>query len=232
MKLLERKHLLFLPLVIFSFVSVTAQTQESASWGTNATSHRGQNNSRFAYSCPSNGSAGTVWGSDLYTDDSSICTAGVHAGVISFRDGGRVVIEMRPGAGSYAATTRYGVTTRAYGSWHGSYVVVKGKPNEPVNVGITWTIQADGLRGKNGQRFTYVCPANGTASGRLWGDRVYTDDSSICTAAVHGGFIGTRNGGTVTIEVRPGMESYGSSTRNGVTSKSYGRWHGNFVFVN
>lgn len=28
MKLLERKHLLFLPLVIFSFVSVTAQTQE------------------------------------------------------------------------------------------------------------------------------------------------------------------------------------------------------------
>jgi hypothetical protein len=66
-----------------------------------------------------------VWGSDVYTDDSSICTAAVHAGLISFASGGTVTIEIRPGQASYGATSRYGVATSAYGNWHGSYVFAR-----------------------------------------------------------------------------------------------------------
>ena len=94
-----------------------------------------------------------------------------------------------------------------------------------------WNTQADTYRGKNGQRYTYNIPPAGKASGRLWGTDVYTDDSSVGTAAVHAGLISFQNGGTVTIEIRAGQSGYQGSTRNGLTSNGYGYWHGSFVFV-
>lgn len=65
-----------------------------------------------------------MWGTDVYTNDSSVCTAAVHAGLIDFEAGGVVVIEMRPGESSYIGTTANGVTTQSYGSWGGSFVFV------------------------------------------------------------------------------------------------------------
>ena len=75
-----------------------------------------------------------------------------------------------------------------------------------------------------------TCPANGSP-GSIWGTDVYTDDSPICTAAVHAGLITVRSGGTVTLEIRPGQSSYTGSLRNGVNSQSWGSWHGSYVFV-
>lgn len=95
-----------------------------ASWGTNATQYRGQN-IRVTINCPAGGSAGRVWGTDYYTDDSSICTAGVHMGLITFANGGRVTIEVRQGSQSYTGTARYGVNSSNYGAWGGSYVFVR-----------------------------------------------------------------------------------------------------------
>lgn len=94
-----------------------------------------------------------------------------------------------------------------------------------------WNTQANQLRGQNGQRYAYDCPAGGTLSGRLWGTGVYTDDSSVCTAAVHAGLITPEQGGRVIIEIRPGAASYQGSSRYGVTSRDYGAFAGSFVFV-
>jgi hypothetical protein len=96
----------------------------SADWNTDATAHRGQIGRRFAYVCPGNGSAGSVWGASVYSDDSSVCTAGVHAGAITFGEGGRVVIEIRPGQSSYSSSSRNGVVTSEWGAWDGSFAVV------------------------------------------------------------------------------------------------------------
>jgi hypothetical protein len=74
------------------------------------------------YTCPPGGKAYTVWGTDIYTHDSSVCTAAVHAGLIEFEDGGEVVIVIRPGESSYLGTTANGVTTESYGSWGVSFV--------------------------------------------------------------------------------------------------------------
>ena len=60
---------------------------------------------------------GTVWGTDDYTDDSSVCAAAVHAGAITKATGGRVNIEMLTGLPSYSASTRHGVTTSPWGAW-------------------------------------------------------------------------------------------------------------------
>jgi hypothetical protein len=80
-----------------------------------------------------------------------------------------------------------------------------------------------------GTRLTYTCAAGGTF-GAVWGTDIYTHDSSICTAAVHVGRITRAAGGEVTIEMRAGQASYTSSTRNGVTSASYGAWGCSFAF--
>ena len=207
----------------------------SASWGTQADSLRGKNGQQFSFGCPGGGTAsGRLWGTDTYTDDSSICTAAVHAGLITAARGGTVTIEIRAGASSYKGSLRNGVTSSDYGAWHGSFVFSGGSGgggNEPVVTSADWGTQADSLRGKNGQQFSFGCPGGGTASGRLWGTDTYTDDSSICTAAVHAGLITAARGGTVTIEIRAGASSYKGSLRNGVTSSDYGAWHGSFVFI-
>ena len=205
--------------------------QQSIDWATQADSLGGQPGQRFALVCPGNGTLSSrVWGTGVYTDDSSICTAAVHAGLITKNSGGVVVIEIRPGLGSYSSTTRNGVTSRSYGPWRRSFAIVGGQSGDN-RVQATWGTQADSLGGRNGQRFTLICPGNGTLSSRVWGTDLYTNDSSICTAAVHAGLITRAAGGVVTIEIRPGAGAYQSTTRNGVASRSYGSWGGSFVFI-
>ncbi len=106
----------------------SSQTDEAPAvhveWSASAEAHRGEDGRQFSYSCPPNGQAYTVWGTDVYTDDSSICNAAVHAGLFSRADGGRVTIEIRPGRASYSGSTRNGATTLDYGEWGGSFVVV------------------------------------------------------------------------------------------------------------
>jgi len=72
--------------------------------------------------CPQNcaQSGGTVWGTDIYTHDSSICTAALHSGIAEnqpFR------IEVLPGQNSYRGSTRNGIQTSSYGSWSLSFRV-------------------------------------------------------------------------------------------------------------
>jgi hypothetical protein len=93
-----------------------------------------------------------------------------------------------------------------------------------------WVLTSGDFTGSIGQRFTLTLPPGGV-SHSLWGTVIYTDDSSIGTAAVHMGLITFEKGGTVTIEIREGIDTYLGTTRNGVTSTSYGSWDSSFVFI-
>ncbi|GAB5445685.1 LCCL domain-containing protein [Gymnodinialimonas sp.] len=74
--------------------------------------------------CPPGSARGApIWGSGVYTSDSPICVAAVHAGLITPSAGGNVVITIAPGQPSYASSTRNGVTSYGYGSWHRSYTL-------------------------------------------------------------------------------------------------------------
>jgi len=102
-------------------------------------------------------------------------------------------------------------------------------PVAPNNLS-SWTENAMKHRGKTGQRFTYrFGPGNSSAT--VWGTTIYTDDTSIALAAVHAGLITFQQGGVVTIEIRPGMQSYTGSKANGINSGNYGAWNGSYVFV-
>jgi hypothetical protein len=66
---------------------------------------------------------GTVWGTDVYTGDSSLPTAAVHAGLV--QPGGTAVIKVtvvQP-LGQYQGSARNGVTSRDFGQFGTAYRV-------------------------------------------------------------------------------------------------------------
>ena len=92
-------------------------------WSTSAGTFDQEAGKTYRFSCPPDGTAGAVWGSDVYTADSSICTAAVHAGKITLDKGGEVTIEFGPGRKTYGATTRNGITSYNFGEYPNSFVV-------------------------------------------------------------------------------------------------------------
>jgi hypothetical protein len=92
-------------------------------WGDSAPGAVGE---RYLFQCPPEGGVRPIWGTDTYTSDSSVCTAAVHSGLITFAQGGNVVIENRPGLESYVGSYRNGVTSSSYPSWVRSFVFVDG----------------------------------------------------------------------------------------------------------
>jgi LCCL domain len=93
-------------------------------WQAHAMEHRGQIGAVVEYRCPPGGSLAPVWGTGAYTDDSSVCSAAVHRGVIERNRGGRVVIVIQAGRDSYDGTTRHGVSSLAWDAWDGSFIVM------------------------------------------------------------------------------------------------------------
>jgi|GEM_PF-676755 len=181
---------------------------------------RGQTGAQGRCFCSSGGS-GPVWGTNLYTDDSNICTAAVHAGVIS-TSGGMVVVEIQPGQSTYVGTTRNGVTTNSYGAWAGSFRLVGAQAPQPPPSCSSFNFIS--YRGQNGTQFRCNCPT-ASLGATIWGTDLYTDDSDVCTASVHAGVIAS-TGGQVTVTIQPGQGGYASTSRNGVTSYAYGSWPG------
>lgn len=99
---------------------------QTVDWSKDASEYRGKIGQRFTFGCPANGYVGArLYGTDVYTDDSSICTAGVHAGAISYVSGGNVTIEIREGQQAYLSTTRNGITSSGWGAWGGSFAVIR-----------------------------------------------------------------------------------------------------------
>ena len=205
----------------------------ATAWNTTVSGLDGKVGQTLTLTCTPGGKEHSVWGSDIYTADSSICTAAVHVGLITLEQGGAVTVEVRPGRSVFGSTKRNGIATGAYGSYSPSFVFKsvssqsENKQAEDVTP-IAWETPAFILSAEAGQAFKFECPAGGSEHA-TWGTDVYTADSSICTAAVHVGRITLERGGAVTIELRPGQSSYQGTLRNGVKSNEYGTYGRSFV---
>jgi hypothetical protein len=67
---------------------------------------------------------GAVWGTTVYTDDSALALACIHAGFITVGVTKIVTVQLLEGRSSYTGSTQNGVTTNSYGSWLYSYTIL------------------------------------------------------------------------------------------------------------
>ena len=76
-----------------------------------------------------------------------------------------------------------------------------------------------------------VCPAGclNTGTGKIYGTEIFTDDSSICKAAIHNGVINSDKGGNIEVGMLEGRSSYLGSESNGIKSESQEKWDRSFV---
>ncbi|MEQ8785689.1 MAG: LCCL domain-containing protein [Pirellulaceae bacterium] len=177
---------------------------------------------------------GTVWGSDIYTDDSDLATAAVHAGALKVGEMGAVRVTLLPGRHSYRGSTRNGVVSLDYANWQGSYVLERIDGGATIAVAPAPAVKPplappsmSGVIGEIGQSFEYT--VIGAAEGYVWGCDVYTDDSQLSTAAVHAGLLEPGETGAIRVTLLPGRSSYEGTQRRGVASLDYGPWARSYV---
>ncbi len=169
---------------------------------------------------------GSVWGTDIYTDDSYLAAAAVHAGVLAQGETDIVMVTLLPGEDSYEGTIHNDVASMDYGEWSGSYSV------EVILIDYEIAAIPDpgtlfSYRDQVGETFTFE--VTGDASASVWGTYFYTDDSNLAAAAVHAGVLEDGETGLVEVTILPGEESYTGSTQNDVTSWDYGSWSGSYI---
>ena len=103
--------------------SAGAENVQKAFCPSSAASYRGSGRTIACRCSGSDTRGGSVWGSGTYTDDSKVCRAAVHAGMIG-NGGGLVRFRMVGSRSSYSKSSANGVSTGNYGAWNGSYVFV------------------------------------------------------------------------------------------------------------
>ncbi len=113
----------------------------------NLTAYRGKVGQTFRF-LVTGSTSGSVWGTDVYTDDSHLATAAVHAGVLREGEKGVVTVTILPGRASYEGSTRFGVTSKSYGAWSGSFQF-EAHASIPagVPVQLTYTVTVRNLSG-------------------------------------------------------------------------------------
>jgi serine/threonine protein kinase len=184
---------------------------------------------------------GDLWGTDVYTDDSILSMATVHAGVLRPGQRGIVKVTILPGRSFYPGSRHHGVASKEWNSPHeGSYRIeaVPGLSPEidlPALAGSAMDPSSHlsyylmGFRRHQGESFHL--DVTGLEPGPfppLWGTDVYSDDSLLEVAVVHAGILRPGQRGVVKVTILPGRDSYQGSTRNGITSADYGPWGGSF----
>lgn len=174
---------------------------------------------RFTFVCPaSDGAKASVYGTDVYTPDSAVCAAAIHAGVLAPNQAGVVSIVMGSGAESFPSSKRNGVATRSYGRWSTSYTFAR----DAAPGTISWRTAWSQVPAEFTAPIELQCPAGAPIAGTVWGTDVYTKGSTICAAAVHAGVIAAASGGLV-IATRARYDgAFAASARNGVSSSSWG----------
>ena len=68
--------------------------------------------------------AGTAWGTDVYTGDSAIAVAAVHAGLVKPGDTAILKVVSVPPPATFAGSARHGVTTHDFGRYGSAFRIL------------------------------------------------------------------------------------------------------------
>jgi LCCL domain-containing protein len=209
---------------LFFIISSTALAQQSmlvADDGTKAGAFRSQPGKVVTFICPSTLQLNQdIWGTDIYLDESPVCTAALHAGVLTRGTSGQVTIVIGTGAESFSSTQRNGVTSLSYGPYDLSYTFVPNTQPGQIDWSTTYDMVPDDFQ----SAITVVCPPNGNTDSAVWGTDVFSASSAVCVAALHAGVITLKAGGPVTLTLQPKQETFAASNSNGIVSLGWSSW--------
>ncbi|CAF2394251.1 unnamed protein product [Rotaria sp. Silwood2] len=104
--------------IILSATTTTTTTAMAAP--SNLFSYRANTGQSYVFVLTGSRS-GSIWGTNIYTDDSNLATAAVHSGFVQYNQTSVVTVRILAAQSSYTSTTQNGVTSFAYGYWGGSY---------------------------------------------------------------------------------------------------------------
>jgi len=162
---------------------------------------------------------GNLWGTDVYTADSALCPAALHAGVIDF-PGGRISVRAAPGRNAYPGSDRNGLQSAPFGRYERSIAFLyDGERHNHIALAAC---PGNAAALAPGASLACLCSwsASGEAAGTVWGTGPYTADSALCRAAVHAGRIGP-GGGVIRARALPGRAAYPAGEANGVTAEPW-----------
>jgi hypothetical protein len=171
---------------------------------------------------------GSVWGTDVYTTDSDLGMAAVHAGVLKAGQKGIVKVTILGKRDRFDGSTRHGITSAGWDSWPVGFQVER-VPR--FGLRLTARVLADpgtltAYRSSVGRPLYFE--VTGSDAGIVYGTGVYTDDSQLATAAVHAGVLAVGKKGVVKVTMLPGQGAYKGSTKNGVVSQSWGAYSSSY----
>eukprot|EP00371_Babesia_bovis_P003371 XP_001612018.1 LCCL domain containing protein [Babesia bovis T2Bo] len=169
----------------------------------------------------------TLKGSKVYTSDSSICKAAIHAGAIP-HEGGEAIVTIMHGKESYDYCMGHYDRDCKYKVEPSRDAIILSIPRSKgalFNMYGYWYIHAE-----NAHWYPYVAKVSswlpGTASyDSVWYSLkgIYNPISSVCQAAIHSGHLGEL-GGEVEIEILGSQDSFNGSTAHGMTSLESGQY--------
>jgi beta-lactamase regulating signal transducer with metallopeptidase domain len=186
--------------------------------------------------------SGYVWGSDAYSDDSTLARAAVHAGVLGVGQEAVLRVTMLKGPAAFTSSTRHGVTTSSWDNRGGTYagcrieplpagvhvrtaataITPAGAVQGLVQLGVSMTsiIDDPGTMTEYAKRRgqPLLIRVTGTNNGTVWGSELFTSDSDLSTAALHSGIVQLGQTAVIKVTMEDGLRKFTGTTRYGVTS--------------
>lgn len=88
----------------------------------NLVTYRGNNGTTYSFLVTGT-NQGSVWGGSngVYTDDSVLGKAAVHAGLLNVGESRIIKVTILAGLKAYTGNTKNGISTTSYGAWSGSF---------------------------------------------------------------------------------------------------------------
>ncbi|XP_072275886.1 uncharacterized protein [Pyxicephalus adspersus] len=165
--------------------------------------------------CPENCEIeeGKVQSTDAYNSETPICVAAIHSGILG-KGHKSFILEKKKKENKFVV--------RSYTEGE-----EEKKPTKLPEVNASCSTTGEMLT----EPFTNVTCPHGCITQKIpvKGNGVYTEDSSICRAAIHAGVL-TNDGGHCTVQKTKGRKTYDDSINYGVKSVMSGPWPKSFEF--
>ena len=177
------------------------------------------------------GAKGVVFGTAIYHPLSSICKAAYHSGTLKKGKAGTILLEITNSQPVFNGSQgQDGSNSATFSGAERSFRLRKSPKLTKISC---MTKGNDIIFSKKPfyTRFVVQCPKNCLRfKGQIYGTTIYSENSSICKAAIHYGIIGSK-GGEVQFIIENGLQNYKSSKGFGIISKSKSSQVRSFKFV-